>query len=96
VIMANMSEEWRSEIVEGIGTKLAAAGLAGIMGAGMMNAQNAVIARRQSPGGPVATDRTELVSQSPADKAKKEKEERRQAELYAQGRLEFNPIGKVK
>jgi len=69
VIMANMSEEWRSEIVEGIGTKLAAAGLAGIMGAGMMSAQNAVIAKRQYPGGPVATDRTELVSKK-AEKAK--------------------------
>jgi len=79
VIMANMSEEWRSEIVEGIGTKLAAAGLAGIMGAGMMNAQNAVIARRQYPGGPVATDRTELVSKT--DKKNKEPD---QVELVKQ------------
>ena len=77
-IMANLSEE---EILEY--RKLAAAAVGGLMALNMMKPGVAPTGiKRQTP----EPDKTELVSK--ADKEKKDAEERRQADLYAQSRVD--------
>lgn len=77
-IMANLSED---EILEY--RKLAAAAVGGLMALNMMKPGVAPTGiKRQAP----EPDKTELVSK--ADKEKKDAEERRQADLYAQSRVD--------
>jgi len=77
-IMANLSED---EILEY--RKLAAAAVGGLMALNMMKPGMAPTGiKRQAP----EPDKTELVSK--ADKEKKDAEERRQADLYAQSRVD--------
>ncbi|NBO99079.1 MAG: hypothetical protein EBU90_02985 [Proteobacteria bacterium] len=79
-IMANLSEE---EILEY--RKLAAGLVGGMMALNMMKPGVAPTGIKSQAPEP---DKTELVSK--ADKAKKDAEERRQADLYAQSRVEYS------